>query len=86
MYYWDSLWILKGLLVSGMRDTAGGMVRNLASLAIAHGHVPNGARSYYTNRSQPPLLSAMVRLVAGAGADATLVKDTYPVSTAPLRS
>ena len=42
LYYWDSYWIVKGLLVSGMAATATGMVRNLLSLLDAHGHVPNG--------------------------------------------
>ena len=27
-YYWDSYWILKGLLVSEMFDTAESMIRN----------------------------------------------------------
>ena len=76
----DTLWILKGLLVSGMSVTAEGMVRNLASLLQIHGHVPNGARSYYLNRSQPPLLSAMVKLLRGASADSGLLLDIYPVT------
>ncbi len=75
----DTFWILKGLLVSGMGQTAIGMVRNLVSLAAAHGHVPNGMRSYYLNRSQPPLLSAMVKLVADAMGDEQLVAEAYPV-------
>ena len=28
-YYWDTYWIIEGLLVSGMRDTAKGMVENM---------------------------------------------------------
>ena len=77
----DTFWILKGLLVSSMSRTAEGMVRNLASLLQTHGHVPNGARSYYLNRSQPPLLSAMVKLLRGASADPALLLDIVPVRT-----
>ena len=71
-YYWDSYWVLEGLLVSGMHETATGVVENLLQLLEAHGFVPNGSRLYYLNRSQPPLLSQMVRSlerhgVAGAG-------------------
>ena len=64
-----------------MTGTAEGMVRNLASLLQVHGHVPNGARSYYLNRSQPPLLSAMVKLLRRASSDPNLLLDIYPVSS-----
>ncbi|GJP36524.1 hypothetical protein CLOM_g9575 [Closterium sp. NIES-68] len=70
MYYWDSYWVIRGLLVSGMLDSALAAVRNLLHLARAHGHVPNGSRAYYLNRSQPPLLSHMVRAVHAALLDA----------------
>lgn len=59
-YYWDSFWIVKGLLISGMNDTARGIIENTLELVRKFGFVPNGARIYYLNRSQPPLLSEMV--------------------------
>ena len=59
-YYWDSYWIVRGLLVSGMRTSACGVVLNLLNAAEEYGFVPNGFRSYYLTRSQPPLLSDMV--------------------------
>lgn len=62
-YYWDSYWVIRGLLASGMTQSARNLVSNLLSMLEAVGHVPNGARVYYINRSQPPLLSAMVREV-----------------------
>jgi alpha,alpha-trehalase len=49
-YYWDSLWVLHGLLASGMGATAAGLVRNLMHMLGAVGHVPNGGRGYYLNR------------------------------------
>ncbi|CAI7733768.1 unnamed protein product [Closterium sp. NIES-54] len=66
MYYWDTYWVIRGLLVSGMPDSALAAVRNLLHLARAHAHVPNGSRAYYLNRSQPPLLSHMVRAMHAA--------------------
>ena len=56
MYYWDSNWIVRGLLVSGMTKSAKMMLENLAFLTEKYGFVPNGARIYYLNRSQPPFL------------------------------
>mmetsp|Transcript_8383 Transcript_8383/g.21410 ORF Transcript_8383/g.21410 Transcript_8383/m.21410 type:complete len:566 (+) Transcript_8383:63-1760(+) len=63
-YYWDSYWIVEGLLASGMSETARGLVQNLLDDVEAFGFVPNGGRVYYLNRSQPPLLCDMVASVA----------------------
>ncbi|CAG9786381.1 unnamed protein product [Diatraea saccharalis] len=62
IYYWDTYWIIEGLLISGMKETAKGMIENLIQLLKTVGHVPNGSRWYYQERSQPPLLSAMMSL------------------------
>uniref|UniRef100_A0A383VBB9 Trehalase n=1 Tax=Tetradesmus obliquus TaxID=3088 RepID=A0A383VBB9_TETOB len=80
-YYWDSYWVVRGLLVSGMTETAAGLVGNLLSMLEAVGHVPNGARIYYLNRSQPPLLSAMVRELyeAAPQADPSLLSRALPL-------
>ncbi|XP_023310533.1 trehalase-like, partial [Anoplophora glabripennis] len=59
-YYWDSYWIIKGLLLSDMVETARGMVQNIISIVERYGFVPNGGRVYYLNRSQPPVLTLMV--------------------------
>ena len=62
-YYWDGYWIVKGLLRSGMRETALGIVRNFLDDVRNFGYVPNGNRTYYAGRSQPPLLAEMVSLL-----------------------
>jgi len=40
-------------------------VANFADLVERYGHVPNGARTYYLSRSQPPVFYLMVELVPG---------------------
>jgi alpha,alpha-trehalase len=40
------------------------MLENIASLIRRYGHMPNGNRSYYLSRSQPPFFAAMVDLIA----------------------
>ena len=62
-YYWDTYWIVQGLLISDMFETAKGVVDNLLAYVKLYGFVPNGGRIYYTDRSQPPMLSEMVRLI-----------------------
>ncbi|PON73594.1 Glycoside hydrolase [Parasponia andersonii] len=78
VYYWDSYWVIRGLLASKMYDTAKAIVTNLISLMEEYGHVLNGARTYYTNRSQPPLLSAMVREIFKKTGDLEFAKECLP--------
>ncbi|XWS61566.1 hypothetical protein CRYUN_Cryun07bG0136300 [Craigia yunnanensis] len=78
VYYWDSYWVIRGLLASKMYETAKAIVTNLISLLDAYGHVLNGARAYYTNRSQPPLLSAMVYEIYNRTGDVELVRNSLP--------
>ncbi len=66
VYYWDSYFTMLGLVESGRAETARSMLDNFASLVRRYGHVPNGNRTYYLSRSQPPYLAAMVGLYARA--------------------
>jgi alpha,alpha-trehalase len=65
-YYWDSYWIVLGLLASDMKGTAELVTDNLLGMVEDFGFMPNGAREYYLSRSQPPLLSFMVEAVYSA--------------------
>ncbi|XP_077234084.1 trehalase 1 [Tasmannia lanceolata] len=78
VYYWDSYWIIRGLLASKMYDSAKEIVNNLISLIEEYGYVLNGARAYYSNRSQPPLLSAMIFEVYQRTGDLALVRRAFP--------
>ncbi|OAY59719.1 trehalase [Manihot esculenta] len=78
VYYWDSYWTIRGLLASKMYDTAKAIVTNLLSLVNIYGYAPNGSRVYYTNRSQPPLLSAMVYEIYNRTGDVELAKKALP--------
>ncbi|CAG0905938.1 unnamed protein product, partial [Darwinula stevensoni] len=52
---------MEGLLVSGMTETAKGMLENFFHLVDELGFVPNGGRVYYKKRSQPPFLCLMAK-------------------------
>jgi alpha,alpha-trehalase len=65
IYYWDSYFTMLGLAESRRQDLVTGMVRDFAYLIDTFGHVPNGARTYYLSRSQPPFFFAMVGLLSG---------------------
>ena len=70
VYYWDSYFTMLGLARSGRVDLVRNMLDNFAHLITTTGHVPNGNRTYYLSRSQPPFFAAMVGLYARA-ADTT---------------
>jgi alpha,alpha-trehalase len=69
LYYWDSYFTMLGLAESGRQDLLTDMVRDFAYLIDTYGHVPNGTRTYYLSRSQPPFFFAMVGLLAKDGSD-----------------
>ncbi len=64
IYYWDSYFTMLGLKESGEYEMMENMVKNFAYLINRYGHIPNGNRSYYLSRSQPPFFSLMVQLLA----------------------
>jgi len=69
VYYWDSYFTMMGLAESGHWDKVQDMTDNFASEIDTWGHIPNGNRSYYLSRSQPPFFSFMVELLAGHNGD-----------------
>ncbi len=67
LYYWDSYFTLLGLLQDGRTDLARGIADNLLYEVQYYGKVPNGNRTYYLTRSQPPFLTSIVRAVYASG-------------------
>jgi alpha,alpha-trehalase len=65
IYYWDSYFTMLGLVQSGRGDLVQDMVSDFSYLIDTYGHVPNGTRSYYLSRSQPPFFFEMVALLDG---------------------
>ncbi|MDA8457186.1 alpha,alpha-trehalase TreF [Acidovorax sp. GBBC 3334] len=62
MYYWDSYFTMLGLVHSGRPRLLHAMTDNFAYLIDTYGHVPNGTRTYYLSRSQPPVFALMAAL------------------------
>jgi alpha,alpha-trehalase len=69
IYYWDSYFTMLGLAASSRTALIQDMVDNFAWLIDRVGFVPNGNRSYYCSRSQPPLFALMLNLLADALGD-----------------
>jgi alpha,alpha-trehalase len=63
-YYWDTYFTMLGLQESGNENLVDDMLDNFAFMIDTYGHIPNGNRTYYLSRSQPPFFSYMVELAA----------------------
>jgi alpha,alpha-trehalase len=62
LYYWDSYFTMLGLAQSGRQDVVQDMISDFGGLIERYGHIPNGTRTYYLGRSQPPFFFEMVAL------------------------
>ncbi|KAJ9075329.1 hypothetical protein DSO57_1037156 [Entomophthora muscae] len=74
-YYWDSYFALEGLNQGGVFDVSRDMILNLLDFVKDYGFVPNGASIYFLNRSQPPLLTQMVKQYVKASKDEAFIKE-----------
>jgi alpha,alpha-trehalase len=64
IYYWDSYFTMLGLVRDGQQAAATAMVDDFAAMIDRYGHIPNGSRTYYLSRSQPPFFYLMAGLLA----------------------
>ena len=78
VYYWDSYFTMLGLADSGRMDLIRDMVENFAYLIDEIGFIPNGNRTYYCSRSQPPFFALMVDLLVEVSGDETVYARFLP--------
>ncbi|OGX80913.1 alpha,alpha-trehalase TreF [Hymenobacter glacialis] len=64
VYYWDSYFTMLGLAEAGKGQLLKDITDNFAFLIGRYGFIPNGNRTYYLTRSQPPFFASMVMLLA----------------------
>ncbi|KAL3096432.1 hypothetical protein niasHT_028668 [Heterodera trifolii] len=76
--YWDSYWMARGLIASGMTKSVKNMCRNFAEMVNRFGFVPAGGRIYYNKRSQPPFLTFLVYDYFAATGDIEFLKEIMP--------
>ena len=74
VYYKEAYFIMLGLQAAGRIDELENMVDNFAYLINTEGYVPNGNRTYYLGRSQPPFFACMVQLLAAEKGEKVLEK------------
>jgi alpha,alpha-trehalase len=74
VYYWDSYFTMLGLAEAGRGQLLKDITDNFAYLIGRFGFVPNGNRTYYLTRSQPPFFASMVQLLAKERGNAELLR------------
>ena len=79
IYYWDSYFTMLGLQVSGQVEMIQNMVDNFAYLISEIGFIPNGNRTYYLGRSQPPFFALMINLLGESTGESSLLKYREPL-------
>ncbi|ORY02114.1 glycoside hydrolase [Basidiobolus meristosporus CBS 931.73] len=78
IYYWDTYFVLEGLLLGDLNTISKDMILNFLDIVDEYGFMPNGARVYYLNRSQPPLLTQMVKIYMDKTKDVELLRRALP--------
>ena len=74
MYYWDSYFTILGLQTSKEIDLIENIADNFAHLINQFGYIPNGNRTYFLGRSQPPFFSLIVEVLREEKGDEILLK------------
>ncbi|KDQ62129.1 glycoside hydrolase family 37 protein [Jaapia argillacea MUCL 33604] len=83
-YYWDSFWIIQGLIQSELYDIANYTLQNFMDEIETFGFIPNGGRIYYLNRSQPPLFIQMLSAYVTATNDTSILVRALPLAEKEL--
>ncbi|CAA7261546.1 unnamed protein product [Cyclocybe aegerita] len=84
-YYWDSFWIVEGLIESQLLDIVNDTLQNFMDELDQFGFIPNGGRIYYLNRSQPPLFIQMLSRYVEASGDRSILTRALPLAEKELQ-
>lgn len=60
LYYWDSFFMVQGMLDQEHKELVTGILENLLALFKRFKVIPNASRTYLTGRSQPPFLTTFI--------------------------
>ncbi|VDN57078.1 unnamed protein product [Dracunculus medinensis] len=77
-FYWDSYWIIKGLLFSNMTLTSRNILNNFATVITHFNFIPNSGNIGLSRRTQPPLFVQMVADFYDATKNKTFLAEIMP--------
>lgn len=83
LYYWDSYFMVQGMLDLEHRELVIGILDNLCALFKRFNVIPNASRTYLMGRSQPPFLTSFIWDVYNTyDLDITWLKERMAVAEA----
>jgi len=85
-FYWDSYFIILGLIASNEISLAKGIVENFAYLFKRFGIIPSRNRYYNLGVSQPPFLTSMILEVFDKSKDKKWLKEMAQVAESELEN
>ncbi len=77
MYYWDTYFTNKGLIIDGYALQAKNNVDNMLYMVNKYGYMANGNRTFYLSNSQEPFLCQMVRDIYNCFHDPVWLRSAY---------
>lgn len=81
MYYWDSYFMVQGIMDEEHKELVLGILENLLFLFKRYKIIPNASRTFLMGRSQPPLLTSFIWEVYSAyGMDQEWLKECMDVA------
>lgn len=87
LYYWDSYFMVQGLLDPKHEELVTGILDDLIYLFDRFKIIPNASRTYLTGRSQPPFLTSFIFDIYHAyGKDDNWLKDKMAVAEAEYQT
>lgn len=75
MYYWDTYFACRGLLLCGRQELVANNLRNFMHMLHTYGFIPNGSQTCFLNRSQPPFFGMMLKSYYDATGDEQLFAE-----------
>ena len=77
LFYWDTYFTNKALLILGDVKQAENNVNNILYLIDRFGYMPNGSRTFFLKRSQPPFAALMTDDVFRITGDLSFLKTAF---------
>ncbi len=85
-FYWDSYFIILGLVASGKITLAKGIVDNFSYCYKNFEIMPHANRLYYLTDSQPPFFTSMIKEIFNITKDEEWVKENVKIAEAELEN
>lgn len=77
LYYWDTYFTNKALFALGNMEQAKNNLKNILYLVERYGYMPNGSRTFFLKRSQPPYAVLMADDIYRATGDLGFLKSAF---------